>query len=95
MQVQGVVCYLFCFQVFESCLSLLLLPLHLPHFIFIRKTAVAFLDIVPLSTYVFDMDQDFLVSVLDVHKDNLQFIWPSLVCSIQNSSFISLDCVNE
>ncbi|EFX85112.1 hypothetical protein DAPPUDRAFT_194080 [Daphnia pulex] len=38
------------------------------------------------------MDQDFLVSVLDVHKDNLQFIWPSLVCSIQNSSFISLDC---
>ena len=40
------------------------------------------------------MDQDFLVSVLDVHKDNLQTFWPSLVCSIQNSSFIALDCVS-
>ena len=45
-------------------------------------------------TLTFDMDQDFLVSVLDVHKDNLQTFWPSLVCSIQNSSFIALDCVS-
>ena len=64
-------------------------------FFFNSKDSRTFLYIVPFSTYVFDMDQDFLVSVLDVHKDNLQFIWPSLVCSIQNSSFISLDCVNE
>ena len=37
---------------------------------------------------------DFLVSVFDVHKDNLQTIWPCLICAIQNASFVALDCVS-
>ena len=40
------------------------------------------------------MAKDFLVSVMDVHEENLQFIWPALVYAIQNSSFIAIDCVS-
>ncbi|KZS11560.1 putative Target of EGR1 protein 1 [Daphnia magna] len=38
------------------------------------------------------MEESFMVSVFDAHKDNLQFVWPSIVCSIQNASFIAVDC---
>ena len=41
------------------------------------------------------MEKDFLVSVMDVHQDNLQSIWPCLVFAIRNSSFIALDCVSS
>ncbi|KZS19755.1 Uncharacterized protein APZ42_013718, partial [Daphnia magna] len=34
-----------------------------------------------------------LMVPVDAHKDNLQFVWPSIVCSIQNASFIADDCV--
>ena len=39
------------------------------------------------------MEKDFIVSVMDVHQENLQQVWPGLVFSIQNSSFVGIDCV--